>query len=194
MMARVTRKMLLINFLLLPRLLPRSSTISHVEIYASAICWKTKKKYEAGLFGIDWNDVGCHESMALRRFSLFQGFFDKPGSGGDIELGGLSDAHKWGLRMAVFWMNDFFSGVWTVWMDVQELRVMNRVWCYGVPVMMIRREVGESSMSLERSRLRFGVVLHWRLGCRRSTGAVAGWKEVGKSHQRGVGAVRGWFG
>jgi hypothetical protein len=66
--------MLLINFLSLPRLLPRSSTIAHVEIYASAISGKTKKKFELEFCVTVVNEVDCHGGMVLWRFGVFASF------------------------------------------------------------------------------------------------------------------------
>ena len=74
MMTPCDSKMLLINFLSLPRLLPRSSTIAHVEIYASAISGKRKKNCESGGYVIGLDEVECHEPLLLWRFSLFEVF------------------------------------------------------------------------------------------------------------------------
>jgi hypothetical protein len=63
--ASANQNLVLINFLLLPRLLPRSSTIAHAEIYASANSEKTKKKFYGIPFGRRVGHVECHEPPCL---------------------------------------------------------------------------------------------------------------------------------
>ncbi len=69
-----TKLLYLLTFWSLPRLLPRSSTIAHVEIYASAIPGKTKKKFELESCVTVVNEVDCHGGMVLWRFGVFASF------------------------------------------------------------------------------------------------------------------------